>query len=133
MAKQDYETRRQRLSNGGCPIHGVGVTQTGNFFVKADGTLFAIFSCPRGDCDVTVRGNPGQDFWEATPETALLLGEAPDTSRIYDYNTLSGAFGRIDTQVAMRALDYSVETGERPIDIVEAALTEYLDTRRTPR
>lgn len=129
MAKQDFETRRQRLASGGCPIHGVGVTQTGDFFVKADGTTFAIFSCPRGDCDITVRGHPGNNFWEATPETAPLIGESPDTSKTYNYNDLTGSFGRINTEVAIRAFDHSVETGESPREIVEAALTEYLNTR----
>lgn len=128
MAKQDFETRRERLASGGCPIHGVGLTQTGNFFVKTDGTSFAIFSCPRSNCDITVRGHPENNFWEATPETAPLMGESPDISKIYDYNDLTGSFGRINAKVAIRAFDHSVENGESSREIIEAALTEYLNT-----
>ncbi|MFC3860785.1 hypothetical protein ACFOPQ_08410, partial [Deinococcus antarcticus] len=77
MGKQDFETRRQRLLEGGCPVHGIGVTQTGDFYLKEDGSVFAIFSCPRNDCDITIRGNPSKNFWEATPETAPLVGLEP--------------------------------------------------------
>lgn len=129
MSKQDFETRRRRLASGACPVHGVGVTQTGHWYIKADGTSFAIASCPRGDCDITVRGDPRANFWEATPETAPLVGEAPDTSKVYREDDLTVAFGMIDRQLAMRAYDYWQETGGRPEEIVEAALMAYLEAR----
>ncbi|GGL15635.1 hypothetical protein [Deinococcus radiotolerans] len=129
MAKQDFETRRQRLAKGACPIHGIGLSQSGSFYTKADGTQFAIFSCPRHDCGITVRGNPSTNFWEATPETAALVGEAPDTAATYRYHDLQGAFGAIDNHLAVRAFAYSSETGQSPQALIEAALTAYLDAR----
>lgn len=128
MAKQDFETRRQRLAEGGCPIHGIGVTQTGDFYLKEDGTEYAIFSCPRKDCDVTVRGNPSKNFWEPTPETAPLLGLKPSKEVIHTYNEITSAFGRIETELAIKAYKFSVESGRSPREIVEAALAKYLES-----
>ena len=129
MAKQDFETRQLRLSSGGCPIHGIGVTQTGHWYAREDGTSFAIFSCPRGDCDITLRGNPSTNFWEATPETAPLLGLAPAAEKVYDLDDLFLAFGRIETRLALRAYQFALASGCTPQDVIETALTKYLDSQ----
>ena len=128
MGKQDFETRRQRLLEGGCPVHGIGVTQTGDFYLKEDGSVFAIFSCPRNDCDITIRGNPSKNFWEATPETAPLVGLEPKNENIYSYDEITDAFGRIDPKLAIRAYQHMKASGLSPREIVEAALTLYLDS-----
>lgn len=67
-------------------------------------------------------------FWEPTPETAPLVGGAPDAVRVYPLQQLVWTSGRVDLMLAMRALNYAEEVSEKSEEITEAALLAYLET-----
>lgn len=50
MAKQSRADRVRRLESGACPVHGIGMDQTG---LQGEGSarLF-IAECPRRDCNI---------------------------------------------------------------------------------
>jgi hypothetical protein len=55
MAKQSQADRVKRLLKGGCPIHGMGMTQVG--ILPSRGRQIDLVECCRKDCSIqaTVR------------------------------------------------------------------------------
>ncbi len=75
MAKQSIEDKVARLNDGCCPIHGIGMSQEGNFGdIEEDR---AVVGCPRGDCNVKGLAASCDSPVELLPEFSALLTPAP--------------------------------------------------------
>lgn len=61
--KQDEVSRRRRIAGGNCPIHGVGLVQTG-IEQQPDGGALPVVACPRQDCSYKATPNPGSLLWK---------------------------------------------------------------------
>ena len=43
-------TPQQRLEQGCCPVHGIGMGQIGCWYYPPDAEAFTVVQCPRRDC-----------------------------------------------------------------------------------
>ena len=73
---QGRDARIERLSDGGCPVHGINMPQVSKWDVDADGRSFAIVECPRKDCDIQARCyDPVFGAWALTEPFWYLLDQ----------------------------------------------------------
>lgn len=72
MAKQTAKDRFERLKDGCCPIHGIGMSQIGLEGEGAEQRF--LVGCPRKDCEI--KGTSVEPFGpvELRPEYATLIG-----------------------------------------------------------
>lgn len=72
MAKQSARDRAQRLAEGNCPIHGIGMPQVG---LHGEGAAVRfLVGCPRKDCSILGTALEAGGPVELLQEYAHLLG-----------------------------------------------------------
>ena len=71
MAKQSKQDRELRLSIGGCPVHGIDMSQKS--WDQNNGNPYSIVECPRNDCDIRAKAYSYDGPWELMPEFEYLL------------------------------------------------------------
>lgn len=49
---QSIDVQRKRLSEGCCPIHGLGMSQIDGWYYPKDGRGFTVVACSRRDCQL---------------------------------------------------------------------------------
>ena len=68
MRGQDDLTRRRRLNQGRCPVHGIFLTQSGVSLDDQGNPDGDLVECPRRDCKFETAARPGTKLWEALHE-----------------------------------------------------------------
>lgn len=74
MAKQSRADREKRLSEGCCPVHGIGFAQVG--LTEVAGQTRYLAECPRKDCDIQATSNEAHGPCALLPAFTHLLSEA---------------------------------------------------------
>lgn len=72
-AKQSHAHRSKRLSEGCCPIHGIGLAQVGLSEVNGHSRFLA--ECPRKDCDIQATSETAHGPCTLLPAFAHLLSD----------------------------------------------------------
>ena len=77
MKRQSVRDRKERLSRGCCPTHGLFMPQIDGWYRPRLGRQYTVVGCPRKDCHIRAKAFSYEGPW-------MLLGakDEPDGARI---------------------------------------------------
>ncbi len=70
---QAVAARRERLSQGCCPLHGLWMPQVDGWYAPLHGKPYTIVGCPHPQCEVQAKAFSSHGEWELLPPYAHLV------------------------------------------------------------